>query len=103
MDLELLLAQWSGTLPPGFVRPAILRTDLPNLPRLRNARYVFAPAPREPVANPAVVLVDLEVQRSRVVEHHLHIEVEQVRHPKLKPFLQRLLVRLEKVHWRLPG
>ena len=51
MDLELLLAQWSGTLPPGFVRPAILRTDLPNLPRLRSARYVFAPAPREPLTS----------------------------------------------------
>ena len=26
MDLETLIAQWSGTLPPGFVRPAILET-----------------------------------------------------------------------------
>ena len=25
MDLELLHAQWSGILPPGFVRPTILR------------------------------------------------------------------------------
>ena len=28
MDLETLIAQWSGTLPPGFVRPAILETGL---------------------------------------------------------------------------
>ena len=29
MDLSLLVAQWSGQLPEGFVRPAILETDLP--------------------------------------------------------------------------
>ncbi len=28
MDLQLLIAQWSGALPPGFVRPAILATGL---------------------------------------------------------------------------
>ena len=38
------------------------------------------------------------MQRGRVVEHHLHIEVEQVRHAKVQPLLQRLLVRLEEVH-----
>ena len=26
MDLQLLIAQWSGAFPPGFVRPAILET-----------------------------------------------------------------------------
>ena len=29
MDLSLLIDQWSGKLPEGFVRPAILETDLP--------------------------------------------------------------------------
>ena len=29
MDLSLLIAQWSGQLPEGFVRPAIPDTDLP--------------------------------------------------------------------------
>ena len=28
MHLQLLIAQWSGSLPPGFVRPAILDTGL---------------------------------------------------------------------------
>ena len=28
MDLQLLIAQWTGALPPGFVRPAILDTGL---------------------------------------------------------------------------
>ena len=29
MDLDTLIAQWSGTVPPGFVRPAVPDTDLP--------------------------------------------------------------------------
>ena len=28
MDLQLLIARWSATLPPGFVRPAIVQTGL---------------------------------------------------------------------------
>jgi len=30
MDLQLLITQWSGQLPPGFVRPAMLTPDLPQ-------------------------------------------------------------------------
>ena len=40
MDLELLLAQWSGTLPPGFVSPAILRTEFPACRHKRCKRPV---------------------------------------------------------------
>ena len=29
MDLDTLIAQWSGTVPPGFIRPAIPDADLP--------------------------------------------------------------------------
>ena len=29
MDLSLLIAQWSGQLPEGFIRPAMLETSLP--------------------------------------------------------------------------
>ena len=47
---------------------------------------------------PAVLLIDLEVQESGVVEHPLHIEREQVGETKVQPFLQRLLVCFEKVH-----
>ena len=30
MDLQLLIAQWTGALPPGFVRPAMSDTALPE-------------------------------------------------------------------------
>ena len=40
MDMQLLIAQWSGTLPPGFVRPAILDTGLPRCQHKRCPRKV---------------------------------------------------------------
>ena len=40
MDLETLIAQWSGTLPPGFVRPAILQTGLATCQHRRCKRKV---------------------------------------------------------------
>ncbi len=40
MDLQLLIAQWSGNLPPGFVRPAILETGLPRCCHKRCPRKV---------------------------------------------------------------
>ena len=40
MDMQLLIAQWSGTLPTGFVRPAILDTGLPRCQHRRRPRKV---------------------------------------------------------------
>ena len=40
MDLQLLIAQWSGATPPGFVRPAILETALPRCAHRRCPRKV---------------------------------------------------------------
>ena len=35
MDIELLVAQWSGKLPPGFVRPPVLRQPMPTCSQRR--------------------------------------------------------------------
>ena len=40
MDLQLLIARWSGALPPGFVRPAILPTGLAECQHKRCHRKV---------------------------------------------------------------
>ena len=40
MDLDTLIAQWSGTLPPGFVRPAIPEADLATCVHRRCKRKV---------------------------------------------------------------
>ena len=48
MDCELLTAQWSGKLPPGFVRPAILRQDLPTCYQTRCKRPVWIKPNGEP-------------------------------------------------------
>ena len=40
MDLQLLIAQWSGALPPGFVRPAFLETGLAECQHKRCRRKV---------------------------------------------------------------
>ena len=40
MDLQLLIAPWSGQLPPGFVRPAALTADLPQCSQPRCPRKV---------------------------------------------------------------
>ena len=40
MDMQLLIAQWSGTSPPGFVRPAILDTGPPRCQHKRCPRKV---------------------------------------------------------------
>ena len=40
MDLQLLIAQWRGQLPPGFVRPAMLTADLPQCAQPRCPRKV---------------------------------------------------------------
>ena len=40
MDMQLLIAQWSGTSRPGFVRPAILDTGLPRCQHKRCSRKV---------------------------------------------------------------
>ena len=41
MDIELLVAQWSGKLPPGFVRPPVLRRPLPRCAQTRCTRTVW--------------------------------------------------------------
>ncbi len=41
MDIELLVAQWSGKLPPGFVRPPALRQPLPTCAQRRCKRPVW--------------------------------------------------------------
>ncbi len=40
MDLQLLIAQWSGALPPGFVRPPLLQKSLPECAQPRCRRPV---------------------------------------------------------------
>ncbi len=40
MDMQSLIAQWSGTSPPGFVRPAILDTGLATCQHRRCKRKV---------------------------------------------------------------
>ena len=44
MDLQLLIAQWSGALPPGFVHPAVRREDPPRCSQPRCSK----PASRKP-------------------------------------------------------
>ena len=41
MNIELLVAQWSGKLPPGFVRPPVLRQPLPRCAQTRCTRTVW--------------------------------------------------------------
>ena len=41
MDIELLVAQWSGKLPPGFVRPPVVRQPLPTCCQRRCRRPVW--------------------------------------------------------------
>ncbi len=41
MDIELLVAQWRGKLPPGFVRPPVLRQPLPTCVQRRCKRPVW--------------------------------------------------------------
>ena len=48
MDLQLLIAQWSGATPPGFVRPAILDTALPRCQHRRCPRKSRSQARRDP-------------------------------------------------------
>ena len=48
MDLSLLIAQWSGQLPPGFVPHAILRQDLPTCVQTRCRRPVAIKKNGEP-------------------------------------------------------
>ena len=49
-------------------------------------------------ASDLVLLVDLEVQRGRVIEDQVHVDVEEVRHPEEDRLLDLLLVRLQEVH-----
>ena len=44
MELQLLIAQWSGALPPGFVHPAVRREDPPRCSQPRCSK----PASRKP-------------------------------------------------------
>ena len=41
MDLQLLIAQWSGALPPGFVRPPVPQRSLPRCCQTRCKRPVW--------------------------------------------------------------
>jgi hypothetical protein len=51
-----------------------------------------------PFAPAAVFLIDLEVQRRRVVEDDLDVEVQKIRHPEVDRLLDCILVRLQEVH-----
>ena len=64
MDLQLLIAQWSGNLPPGFVRPAILET---GLPRCREDRHIERARKRQDAID-AAVIDEFAAQPHRV--HH---------------------------------
>ncbi len=48
MDLQLLIAQWSGALPPGFVRPAILTEGTDRCAQPRCTRKVAIKSNGEP-------------------------------------------------------
>ena len=41
MDIALIVAQWSGKLPPGFVPPPVLRQPLPTCVQRRCKRPVW--------------------------------------------------------------
>ena len=41
MDLQLLIAQWSGALPAGFVRPPVPQRSLPRCVQTRCKRPVW--------------------------------------------------------------
>ncbi len=51
-----------------------------------------------PFPQAAILLVDLEVQRRRIVEHDLDVEVQKIRHPEVVRLLDRFLVRLQEIH-----
>ena len=75
------------------VAPAVLRVAVPPQRGIAlAARQGVAPLRR------LVFLVDLAVERGRVVEDEVDVDVEQVRHAEVDRLLDRRLVGLEEVH-----
>ncbi len=65
MDLETLIAQWSGTVPPGFVRPAILETGLATCCHRRCKNKVATKKKGEPATACERCREDHDIERAQ--------------------------------------